>query len=349
MAYHATYPQRVSGSLLGGALGDALGYTVERDSLEAIRTRFGPGGVTAPPEDGSPFVFSDDTQLTLYTVDGLVEALEWANDGVSADEMAILWLAYLRWLATQGETPPDPAPVPPPRWIDAQEVLHHRRDPGNACLTGLLTGVMGTRKRPLNPQAKGSGALMRSAPFGLVPRIPGEMADRLTLDAAALTHGHPAAQTPAAVFSHLIRALALDELDLEAAVRSAVAHAGFLGDTELAGSLTAAAALAADGPVPPERLPDELGRGWLAPEALSLAVYAALASARPDPAEHFTAGVVLAVNHDGDSDTTGSVTGNILGALYGEAALPRPWLDRLDGTEVIRAVGSSLIKAATGE
>jgi ADP-ribosylglycohydrolase len=60
-------------------------------------------------------------------------------------------------------------------------------------------------------------------------------------------------------------------------------------------------------------------------------------------------GLTLAVNHDGDSDTTGSVTGNILGALYGEAALPVQWLDRLEGAEVVRALGSSLIAAATGE
>ncbi len=348
MAHDATYPQRVHGSLLGGALGDALGYTVEREDIQTIRSRFGSDGVTEPPED-SPFRFSDDTQLTLYTVDGLVEALEWANDGVAADEMAILWLAYLRWLATQGEAPPAPAPVPPPRWIDRQEVLHHRRDPGGACLTGLLTGVMGTRRRPLNPQAKGAGALMRSAPFGLVPRIPGEMADRLTLDAAALTHGNPAAQTPAAVFSHLIRAVALSGLDLHTAVSSAIAHAEALNDAALAAQLRAAVAFADEGVVSPERLTEVLGSGWLAAEALAIALYAALASAGPEPGEHFRAALALAVNHDGDSDTTGSVTGNLLGALYGEAALPPLWLERLEGTDVVRALASSLVAAATGE
>ena len=349
MAHDANYPQRVHGSLLGGALGDALGYLVELEGIDAIRSRFGPGGVTGPPEDSSAFRFSDDTQLTLYTVDGLVEALEWANDGVAADEMAILWLAYLRWLATQGEAPPAPAPVPPPRWIDRQDVLRHRRGPGDACLTGLMTGVMGTRRKPLNPQAKGAGALMRSAPFGLVPRIPGEMADRLTLDAAALTHGSPAAQTPAAVFSHLIRALALSELDLDAAVASAIVHAEELDDPALAAQLRAAVAFAADGVVPPERLTEVLGQGWLATEALAIALYATLSTAGPDPVEHFRSALVLAVNHSGDSDTTGSVTGNLLGALYGEEVLPVAWVDRLEGAEVVRAVASSLVAAATGE
>ena len=93
---------RIHGCLLGGALGDSLGYAVEFDSIEAIRGRFGTAGVTdfAMLDGGSHF--SDDTQMTLYTVDGLVEALEWANDGVGADVNACLWLAYLRWLCHPG-------------------------------------------------------------------------------------------------------------------------------------------------------------------------------------------------------------------------------------------------------
>ena len=45
--------------------------------------------------------------MTLYTVDGLVEALEWANSGVGADANACVWLAYLRWLETQGVPVPE--------------------------------------------------------------------------------------------------------------------------------------------------------------------------------------------------------------------------------------------------
>ena len=95
---------------LGGALGDSLGYAVEFDSIAAIRGRFGPAGLQdfAALDGGSHF--SDDTQMTLYTVDGLVEALEWANSGVGADANACLWLAYLRWLDTQGEPAPDRLP-----------------------------------------------------------------------------------------------------------------------------------------------------------------------------------------------------------------------------------------------
>ena len=65
--------------------------------------------------------------------------------GVAADTNACLWLAYLRWLATQGVPVPDAAPFQPPRWIDAHDVLKHRRAPGNACLSGLATGRDGNR------------------------------------------------------------------------------------------------------------------------------------------------------------------------------------------------------------
>ena len=50
--------------------------------------------------------------MTLYTADGLLEALEWANDGVAADINACLWLAYLRWLGTQGVAGAGVGPVP---------------------------------------------------------------------------------------------------------------------------------------------------------------------------------------------------------------------------------------------
>ena len=198
---------RIHGCLLGGALGDSLGYAVEFDDIATIRSTFGPDGLQdfSALDGGSHF--SDDTQLTLYTVDGLLEALEWANSGVAADTNACLWLAYLRWLGTQGVAVPASAPFQPPRWIDAQDVLKSRRSPGNACLSGLATGEMGTVKRPVNPDSKGCGTVMRSAPFGLIPHLEAKTVYKLSADAASLTHGHPAARQSAGVFSLLIHAL----------------------------------------------------------------------------------------------------------------------------------------------
>lgn len=371
---------RIHGCLLGGALGDSLGYAVEFDSITAIRDRFGDAGLRdfAALDGGTHF--SDDTQMTLYTVDGLVEALEWANAGVGADANACLWLAYLRWLDTQGVPVPDPAPKPQPRWIDRQPVLRQRRSPGKACLSGLATGEMGTAYRPVNPESKGCGTVMRSAPFGLIPHIPADAVYKLSADAAALTHGHPSARQSAAVFSLLIHSLVQGET-LQTAARTAAEHVRSDPEAvpELRERLDAALRLAGVTPsdataqdrsaqdrsaehgtaaagtvalLSPEDLVRELGEGWVAEEALAVGLYAVLATAKGDegprpPVEHFKAAVALAVNHSGDSDSTGSIAGNILGAYYGEACLPADWLEALEAPEVVRGMADQLVSVTS--
>ncbi|MGJ0384478.1 ADP-ribosylglycohydrolase family protein [Paenarthrobacter nicotinovorans] len=345
-----SFKSRVYGSLLGGALGDSLGYAVEFDSIAAIRARHGSAGLTSFEQLDGGSHFSDDTQMTLYTVDGLVEALEWANDGVAADEIACLWLAYLRWLATQDVAVSSSAPVPQPRWIDAQAVLRHRRAPGNACLSGLASGEMGTVARPVNPESKGCGTVMRSAPFGLIPHISRDAVYKLSSDAASLTHGHPSARLSAAAFSLLIHHIVAGS-DVRDAAKEALAYVNNVPTKapELSESLEAALQLSARNTVlSPEELTAALGEGWVAEEALAVGLYAVLATSGGDPAEHFRNAVAVAVNHSGDSDSTGSIAGNILGAFYGEECLPADWLEALEAPEVIRGMADRLLAVTTG-
>ncbi|MET3141959.1 UNVERIFIED_ORG: ADP-ribosylglycohydrolase [Arthrobacter sp. UYEF2] len=340
---------RIHGCLLGGALGDSLGYAVESDSIDAIRQRFGPAGLTdlAGLDGGSHF--SDDTQMTLYTVDGLVEVLEWANDGVGADANACVWLAYLRWLATQGEAAPPHAPAQPPRWIDGNEVLRHRRTPQETCISGLATGEMGTVYRPVNSDSKDRGTVMRSAPFGLIPYIASDAVYKLSADAASLTHGHPSARQSAGSFSLLIQRLVAGDT-LPDAAAAVLAEVRGLKDVaaELPERFEAAIRCAGTGVLSPEELVRQLGEGWVSEEAFAVGLYAVLATA-PDadstlsPEDHFRAAVALAVNHSGASDTTGSIAGNILGAYYGEECLPPEWLDALEGPDVIRGMADLLV------
>lgn len=344
---------RIHGCLLGGALGDSLGYAVEFDTITEIRRRFGPDGLTEMAAVDGGTHFSDDTQMTLYTVDGLVEALEWANSGVGADANACLWLAYLRWLSSQGEAAPSSAPVPQPRWIDSQEVLRHRRAPGSACISGLATGEMGTSFRPVNPDSKGCGTVMRSAPFGLIPHITADAVYKLSADAAALTHGHPSARQSAGGFSLLIHHLVSGDSLQEAAVAVLAEVRGLDGVApELPRRLESAVRLAEAGRLDPEELVQHLGEGWVAEEAFAVGLYAVLATA-PDaaapgaPEDHFRAAVALAVNHSGDSDSTGSIAGNILGAYYGEQCLPADWLERLEAPHVIRGMADMLVGVTT--
>lgn len=354
---------RIHGCLLGGALGDSLGYAVGAGSVEEIPSRSGGLGITA--FGPMPGTFSDETQLTLYTVDGLVEALEWANSGVGADVNACLWLAYLRWLATQGEAAPASAPTPQPRWIDGHAVLRQRRNPSTTCISGLATGEMGTSVRPVNPESKDWGTVVRSAPFGLIPHIAPDAVYKLSADAACLTHGHPAARQASGIFSLLVHRLVSGEALPEAA-SAVTAHAHTLGGVaqELPERLEAALSLAARGGTRPEELTEALGEGRTAEDALAVALYAVLATvpgtgtagAGTDddgtdtlPVRHFREAVSLAVTHGGRSDATGSLAGNILGAYYGEECLPADWLESLESPEAIRGMAGLLVGVTTAE
>ena len=72
----AGYADRVLGCLLGGAVGDAFGYGVEFTKLPQIRQRFGPQGIQQPVlnQHGEAEV-SDDTQMTLFTLEGLLAGI----------------------------------------------------------------------------------------------------------------------------------------------------------------------------------------------------------------------------------------------------------------------------------
>jgi ADP-ribosylglycohydrolase len=220
---------------------------------------------------------------------------------------------------------------------------------------------MGTFYRPVNPDSKGCGTVMRSAPFGLIPYVAAEAVYKLSADAASLTHGHPAARQSAGIFSLLIHALVSGRGLREAAedalgrLDEGLLHKGEAPDPDLVARLGAALRLSGDRRLlAPEELVRELGEGWVAEEALAVALYAVLATA-PDPTApvggqpeaHFRAAIALAVNHSGDSDSTASIAGNILGTFYGEACLPAGWLEALEAPEVIRGMASRLA-AVTG-
>lgn len=362
MSSTPSLPSRIHGCLLGGALADALGSAVESKNLEEVRGHFGmadPAEFTPAP----PTRFSDETQLTLYSVDGLLEALRWANDGVPADETACVWLAYLRWVRTQGVQLPEGAPAPPEQWLDRQPVMRHRVEPDEACLTGLASGDMGSQARPVNPQARGAGAVVRSAPFGLLPYVGTETVFKLSRDTAALTHGHPTAIYSAGVFSLIVHHLVHDGGRLADAAAAALRRleTDASADPEVVRMLTAVLELADGDPLPPEGVTAEFGAGDSAVEVLAAGLYSALtAEAAGDttrkgamvaddrPGTRFRRGVAIAINHAGKSDSAGSIAGNLLGVRYGDQVLPAAWLEALQGREVIYTLADSLVDATFG-
>ncbi|MFF4247126.1 ADP-ribosylglycohydrolase family protein [Streptomyces sp. NPDC001822] len=339
----------VRGALLGGAVGDALGNPVEFLSLAGIRRAHGERGVRGlvPDEDGVTGRVTDDTQMTLFTVEGLIRAhVHAASTGVAGAEAPFVRNAYLRWLDTQNH------PSPPLRggenrvrngWLRQQPWLYARRAPGNACLTGLASGRAPDPEAPLalpgpvNPHSKGCGTVMRSAPFGLL----GEDAATgfaLAARCATITHGHPTGAYAAGAFAAIVTHLLEGDSPEGAVLRSLELLGRHPGHEETTAALRAAVGLAARGRPTAERV-ETLGAGWVAEEALAIAVYCMLAL--PEAGEVAEA-LLLSVNHSGDSDSTGAVCGNLLGALHGDVKLPASWLAATEGRSVIAELADDL-------
>lgn len=110
------------------------------------------------------------------------------------------------------------------------------------------------------------------------------------------------------------------------------------GHEETTAALRAAVDLAALGRPSAERV-ESLGAGWVAEEALAIAVYCVLVL---PGAEDVAEALLLSVNHSGDSDSTGSVCGNLLGAHHGDVRLPAAWLARTEGRSVIAEIADDL-------
>ncbi|KUH38988.1 ADP-ribosylglycohydrolase family protein [Streptomyces changanensis] len=320
---------RVRGCLLGGAIGDALGAGVARLPVEAIRELHGADGLTdLAPAHGRRGAVTYATQLGLFTVDGLIRA-QVRRDTGAWHPPTDLHRAYLRWAATQRDWGPDERRKDN-GWLAAQEWLYTRRDPPRACLTGLGDEVLGTLAAPKNPAARDAGALVRSAPFGLLVGWEPHLVCQLAVECATQTHGHPAAYLAAGAYAVVVHGVARG-LDVESAVRGALAQLPERPDHEpVAAALERAVAAVREGVPTPDRIAS-LGDtdGEAAEDALGIAVYCALV------AEDVPHGLRLAVNHDGPSEVTGALAGALLGALHGETALPPAWLAELEGRSTL--------------
>lgn len=325
--------EHISGCLLGGAIGDALGAPVEFLSLAEIQRKFGPSGVTVFVDRNEQGLaeFTDDTQMTLFTAEGLLIARQ--RGGYAPTEA--IYRAYLRWLRTQHVRQSGPTgELTREGWLLGLEPMWRIKAPGNTCLSALASGRAGAPENPVNDR-KGSGGIMRVAPVGLV--FSGEAAFDQACAAAALTHGHPSGYLSAGVFGQVI-AEVVQGKDLEEAIQaSLVTLARWPGCEETQHAVEHALTAARESRPTPETI-ENFGGGWVGEEALAISLYCALSHP-----QDFPAAVLLAVNHSGDSDSTGAITGNLMGALLGQEAIPQEWIDQIELREEIEHIAREIL------
>jgi len=317
----------IHASLLAGAIGDSLGADIEFWDIEDISEEF-PEGIHQLSTQASRGAgwFTDDTQMALWTAEGLVEA-EWDGSAGIQSKTTLVKSVHeglLLWLQTQNgkcsvEVRLKASLLEDPRmWFQAA--------PGTTCMSSL------SQSRSLGAEAsnnsKGCGTIMRVAPIAL--GLPSEMVWEMAFRTSALTHGHPSGKIAAAAWASILSDV-LHGAVLDQAIQTALARCeqlyrdGTSDETQTA--IMSALAARLDGT---SETVETLGQGWVAEEALSIALYSVLASQGS-----FERGLQIAVTHSGDSDSTGAIAGNLLGLLYPDQVFEHRWSGELGGSDLI--------------
>ncbi|MFG2873119.1 ADP-ribosylglycohydrolase family protein [Streptomyces sp. NPDC048338] len=329
--------QAATGSLIGLALGDALGFPTEFNDVPAILAKFGPWRQLELQGRTTAHV-SDDTQMTLALGRGIRTAMD---RGV---------LAPLRMARPVRD-----------EFVDWYHSPDNNRAPGNTCMRACML-LDGDRPWQQASQigSKGCGANMRVAPVGLVPGLSEEQRAGAAQLQSALTHGHPTALAASDLTARAVYLLAqgAEPLGLVGQLRSYAYenrsryHAGWLGDLwtysqdptpthfiergwdeclavleRLAGVLRTA---------DPEIDPCEYtGDGWIAEEALGTGLLSFLLF----PDEPVTA-LRRAACTKGDSDSIACLTGAFAGAHLGAGAWPKEWEERIEYRSELLTLGA---------
>lgn len=335
---------KFKGCLVGGAVGDALGYAVEFVDDEFIFNKYGEHGITEYSLLNGVAPISDDTQMTLFTANGLLSARKaGVKRAKTSDYLPHIYHSYREWAAMQeGDYPL--SCFDNPSQLSVIPELYESRAPGITCISYLVHNNRGSVDNPIN-SSKGCGGVMRVAPVGLFfkKHVNIKFVARLGAETAALTHGHNLGYIPAAILACIVHVVAYyPKLTLiEAITKSLYVCEKIYHSAEHFSELKVLVFKAID--LARNDIDDldairELGQGWVAEETLAIAIYCAL-KYRTD----FEKAIVASVNHSGDSDSTGSVTGNILGAYLGYDAIPQKFKKSLELIDLIVEIAEDLL------
>ena len=356
---------KIRGCLVGGAVGDALGYQVEFISRKDIEQQYGNEGVRRyePTSTGIANI-SDDTQMSLFTAGGLLNGMTRCilEDKASVYAYMSVKEAYIEWVDTQtgyiGEHPNC--------WFAKFPFMNEQRAPGETCITVLNKMKYGETSRKYS---KGCGGVMRTAPVALFYaglHNQGQLGISIQDEAAIagnlawLTHRHPLGWLPSCALHFLLISLLEGSSLMEAASTMLSLTQECLGRWKQAEiqdegmkllRLLELAIKLGESSTPSTEAFEQLGEGWVGDEALAIAVYSAVRFR--DSEQRFEDAVCCAVNHSGDSDSTGAICGQIMGAWLGFGSIPRYYLSdkdcTLEGLDLLTAIAEDLYEGCPFE
>lgn len=332
------------GCLLGLAVGDAMGYTVNSHTLAEIREDYGPNGLQGyDPVNGYADVTSY-TQLAAFTANGLLYGITMGRSrGTMSPFINYIARSHWEWASSQAMMDRPSRTV---CWLFREKPICQRHCMDTRMKEIILRKQFRTPEEPGNSMATPT-AITAALGVGLFcdPRDMEQAEfDRLGMEAIALTHGDPQAFLPGAFVAHLVsRVLRDDTTPMEELVEEALAafqqqfsHDYSRHAAQVCNLVRMAVNMSHDRSLPAPEAMEKL-QCKTGAQVLSGAVYALLAGDAD-----FDASLIIAVNHSGASAAVGALVGAILGARLGEEALPEFYLECLECREILRELADDL-------
>lgn len=285
--------------ILAGAIGDAFGYNIEFKNLSQIAQIYGPELLTI--HNARNWVVSDDTQMTLFCLHAIKKAID---EHILDIELILplIYEEYQNWFLTQKNLPFLQYNHP----LLQLEKLHQCKAPGLTCLTALENKKMGTMEKPIN-DSKGCGTIMRTSPISFLPLSLKEVI-HLGCMQGATTHGHPTGYLSAGFFNGLIWGSLHDLSFEESYIQTKEIIYNYPKSQELIYYLDKIERLT-NKKFSPIELNFYIGKGWVAEETLGISIYTFFQSST------FEECLYLSANHEGDSDSTASISAQLWAAF----------------------------------
>ena len=338
------------GCLLGLAVGDAMGYSVDTKTWPQIQEDYGPNGLLGYDLVNGYADVTSHTQLAAFTCNGLLVGMTRGQiQGKMAPFVKYVALGHKEWAIGQRRYDQ------PQRnfcWVFQIPELRRRHCTDTRMLDTLNRGRLGSPEEPVN-RFDSPGAIAAAAAVGLFAdpnRMDKEEIDRLGAEAIALTHGSPTAFLPGAVAAHLISRLLRDQTTplaemIENALAALEHQFGreYVQVKEVCALVRHAADLAQSRNRNQVEVMEHLTCETAA-EVLAGAVYASLLCE-----DDFDSAMIVAVNHSGRSAAVGCLVGAILGARMGEEALPEYYMECLEPAPVLRELADDLYQGCPME
>lgn len=333
---------QIRGVLLGLAVGDAMGHTVDSRSLVEIRADYGPNGLLGYDLVNGCAEITSYTQLAAFSANGLLLGITRTQlQGSAAKPVRYIALALKEWSRSQCYTTPERNYC----WLSNIPEMKRRFCMDTRMLDALNREALGSLE---SPQYKSShpGALTAAMPVALLWEDMGlspEEAVRLGAEAVALTHGNPEAFLASAALTCLLKDILLEptapigELVQKTidAVTSLFGNA-YSQTLRLTDLLQQALSLAVTPGVSAAEAMEALVCATAA-EVLAGAVYAVATCGRD-----FDTAMIAAVNHSGRSAAVGAVAGCLLGGILGDSALPEFYLECLEPAATLTELAKDL-------